>query len=55
MSYPDSGIIKERVTAEVDSDGFVVFLIGMRVNNFAFRDVENFLCGDIEERKFRQA
>ena len=32
MNYPDTGIIQQRVTAEVESDGFVVFLIGMRVN-----------------------
>ncbi len=28
----DKRIVEERVTANVDSDGFVVFLIGMRVN-----------------------
>lgn len=30
--YPDTGLIKERVTATVPNDGFVVFLIGMRIN-----------------------
>ena len=32
MDQPANPIIEERVTARVDSDEFIVFLIGMRVN-----------------------
>jgi hypothetical protein len=32
VGYPDDRIIPERVSASVDSEEFVVFLIGMRIN-----------------------